>query len=125
MGELIGKPFQPGHEKLGGRKKGSRNKLSTDFIAALADDFADSGPEAIRIMRIEKPSEYARVIASILPKEFEINDNRLKDIPDDQLDAFIAHALGQSDLSGDTEGGKDETADRKPPRLLQAVPKAE
>ena len=82
-------PFEPGREKTGGRVKGSRNKLTAKFVAALCEDFEQNGEEAIRITRTERPHEYLRVIAAILPKELDINDNRLKDIPDDELDALI------------------------------------
>jgi hypothetical protein len=34
---VIGRPFQPGNP---GRPKGSRNKLSEDFVAALYDEAA-------------------------------------------------------------------------------------
>jgi hypothetical protein len=86
---MEGKPFEPGREKTGGRVKGSRNKLTAKFVSALCEDFEKNGEEAIRIARTERPHEYLRVIAAILPKELDINDNRLKDIPDDELDALI------------------------------------
>ena len=84
-----GKPFEPGREKTGGRLKGSRNKLTKKFVEALCDDFEQHGEEAIRITRVEHPEQYLRVIAAILPKELDINDNRLKEIPDDELDLLI------------------------------------
>jgi hypothetical protein len=43
-------------------------------------------------MRVEKPVEYCKVIASILPKEFEITENKLVEMPDDELDAVIEFA---------------------------------
>lgn len=65
-------PWRPGQSgNPAGRPKGARTKLAEDFCQALLDDFAEAGPEAIRIMRAEKPNEYARMIASILPKEFD------------------------------------------------------
>jgi hypothetical protein len=88
-------PFEPGREKTGGRKKGSRNKLSTDFVAELATAFELRGKEAIDIVITESPKDFLKVIAAILPKEFEINDNRLKEIPDEQLDAFIEFAKSE------------------------------
>lgn len=104
-----GNVFEPGHAKVGGRKKGSRNKLSESFIKALCEDFDEHGADAIRLMRVETPAMYARVIASIVPKEYEINDNRLKDIPDDELDAIIEYTrarLAKRSGAGDTDSGE-------------------
>ena len=33
MTEMIGKPFERGHPRLGGRGNGARNKLSGDFVS--------------------------------------------------------------------------------------------
>ena len=90
----FGTPFQPGH-KSGGRVKGARNKLSMAFVEALAAEFAEHGAEAIRICRIERPAEFIKIIASIMPKEFEITDNRLAAITDEELDVFIEYARRQ------------------------------
>lgn len=56
-----------------GRPKGSRHKLAEDFCKALLDDFANGGAAAIMSMRTERPNEYVRAIASVIPKEFEGN----------------------------------------------------
>ena len=103
------KLFQPGREKTGGRVKGSRNKLSTDLIAALCKAFEERGEEAIRIVIDERPHEFLRIVAAVLPKEFEITDNRLKEIPDDQLDAFIEFAKRHLGLAGTDDDGEGAT----------------
>lgn len=91
----FGIPFEPGRPKTGGRVKGTRNKISMSFLEALARDFAEFGEEAIRITRIERPHEYVKIVASLLPKEFEIHDSRLTDLTDDELDQFIELARRQ------------------------------
>ncbi len=53
----------------GGRPKGSRNKLGEQFLEALAQDFAEHGQQAIVDCREEKPTEYVKVVAGLLPKE--------------------------------------------------------
>ena len=68
-----------------GRPKGSRNRLSEDFVAALYDDFQDHGSAAIAACRAEKPDVYVRVIASLLPKDMTIKVQQLDDLTDDQL----------------------------------------
>ena len=56
-----------------GRPKGSRHKLAEDFCAALLKDFENNGAAAIASMRSDRPNEYVRAIASVIPKEFEGN----------------------------------------------------
>ena len=68
-----------------GRPKGSRNKLSEDFVAALYDDFQEHGSAAIAACRAEKPDVYVRVIAGILPKDVHLKVQSLDDLTDDQL----------------------------------------
>ena len=60
----------PGHGM--GRPLGSRNRLSEDFLATLAEDFAENGKEAIQRCRAEEPATYVRIVASLVPKELEI-----------------------------------------------------
>ena len=101
--------FEKGHQKLGGRKKGTRDRISTALLEAIAKDFEEFGAEAVKIARIERPVEYLRVVASLLPKEFEITDNRLKDIPDDELDAFIELARQRRVIAGNADDREDKT----------------
>jgi hypothetical protein len=77
--------FQPGHT---GKPKGARNKLTNDFLVALAADFAEHGAKAIKIMRIEEPAAYVKVVASILPKEITF-ENATTDMDDDALEELI------------------------------------
>jgi hypothetical protein len=104
--------FKPGdpRTKTGGRRKGSRDRICTALLEAIAKDFEQHGEEAVKIARVERPVEYLRVVASLLPKEFEITDNRLKDIPDDELDAFI-------ELARQRRPGAASADDRKDPTL--------
>lgn len=102
--------FQKGRVKTGGRIKGSRNKLSTAFVEALVKEFEEFGAEALRLCRIERPVEFIKIVASIIPKEFEITDNRLKDLSDDELDLFLNLAKQQlGAVGGDTESGEGPT----------------
>jgi len=68
-----------------GRPKGSRNRLSEDFVAALYNDFQDHGSAAIAACRAQKPDVYVRVIAGLLPKDMTIKVQQLDDLTDDQL----------------------------------------
>jgi hypothetical protein len=74
----------------GGRPLGSRNKLQGDFLKALAADFAEHGAGVIRIARIEKPVEYLKIIASVLPRELIVDQGILADLSDEELADHIA-----------------------------------
>ncbi len=56
-----------------GRPTGSRNKLSEDFLCALAEDFAENGAEAIAATRQSKPEAYLGVIGKLMPKLMELS----------------------------------------------------
>src|SRR5262245_14851362 len=99
--------FKPGQPKMGGRRKGSRDRISTALLESIAADFEAHGDEAVKIARVERPVEYLRIVASLLPKEFEITDNRLKDISDDELDAFIELARQRRLVAGSADDGKE------------------
>ncbi len=61
--------FIPGNKFSSGRPKGSRNKLSEDFLSAFADDFAKHGTKVIENVRVNYPVAYLRMIAAIVPKK--------------------------------------------------------
>ena len=92
---MPGKPFEKGMAKLGGRLKGSRNKISEAFLKDLAAEWEVSGPAALKVMAKEEPGNFVKVVAALLPKEFEINDNRLADLNDDELDNLINELRGK------------------------------
>lgn len=79
-----GKLFEPGNNaNPTGRPKGSRNKLGEDFIKAMSDDFAVHGVGVVEEVRKTKPDQYLKVIASLLPKEVKIVDER--ELSNDEL----------------------------------------
>ena len=87
----MSKRFLPGNDGHGGgRPVGSRNKLQGDFLKALAADFTEHGAGVIRIARIEKPVEYLKVIASVLPRELVLEQNVLSDLSDEEIAANLA-----------------------------------
>lgn len=103
--------FKPGE---GGRPKGSRNRLGEAFIQALQDDFRQHGEDAIRRTREEKPADYVKVLASLLPKEVEIK-RPLEDLTDDEL--VNAIELIRASVAFNPEGvgvRSGEEAGRKP-----------
>ena len=49
-------------------------------MEAVQADFAEHGVEAIKRVRADKPHEYLRLVANLLPKQLEVKD---RDTPED------------------------------------------
>lgn len=70
--DVLFKPGQSGNPA--GRPKGARTKLGEAFLQAMYDDFNKHGVLAVETVRAEKPDQYLKVIAAILPKEITGED---------------------------------------------------
>jgi hypothetical protein len=99
------KPGQSGNPK--GRPKGSRNKLGTAFLDDMMEDWEQHGKSVIEAVRLEKPDAYLKVVASILPKELNVNVNEFDGLSDDELVERIRqlHATIEPFLAGVGEDG--------------------
>ncbi len=56
-----------------GRPKGSRDAINEAFLKDLAADWAGDGIKALRKAREDRPAEYCRMVASLLPKDQNLN----------------------------------------------------
>ncbi|MFA5058117.1 MAG: hypothetical protein WC485_08395 [Opitutaceae bacterium] len=56
----------------------------------MHDDFVAHGKKVIEKVRWEKPDQYLRVIASILPKELYVKPTDWSDVTDEELGDIIA-----------------------------------
>jgi hypothetical protein len=85
--------FQLGHS--GGRPKGARNKqVFEDILRHWCEPAASGsnlckGAEALEALYKEKPGEYLRLTASVLPREF-IFENVTSDLDDEQIDELLS-----------------------------------
>ncbi|HEY0525554.1 MAG TPA: hypothetical protein VGD08_19335 [Stellaceae bacterium] len=73
-------------------------RSGTDVLAALAADFAQHGPTVIAAIRAEKPVEYLKLLASLLPKEPPLPPpvpDPIDGLTDDELTACIAELRAQ------------------------------
>jgi hypothetical protein len=78
--------FKPGQSgNPAGRPRGSRSKISEAFIAALNEDFAQHGVAVIERVRTEKPAEYLKIVASLVPRDINLNPPGIEDLTDDEL----------------------------------------
>ena len=102
-------PFKPGQSgNPAGRTKGSRNKLGEAFITALHNDFQAHGVEVIETVRTERPHEYLKVVASLLPKQVEIKEGAFDGISDDDLAALVVAAKSALGIAGGGDGGTEQ-----------------
>ena len=84
------KPGQSGNPK--GRPKGSRNKLTEQFIRDLAQAWTTFGKSAIATVAWTHPLEFVRVVASLMPKDVEVlvPHVRAERMTDDELASIAA-----------------------------------
>ena len=76
----------------GGRKKGSRNRLTEVFLAAIESDFAAHGPDALAKLRDDDPSAYLRIVASLVPRDLILKREQSEDYSElspQELDDFM------------------------------------
>ncbi len=66
--------FVTGHKAAGpGRPKGARSKLGEAFLEDLRDVWDEMGIEALRRCAVEEPGQFVRVVASLMPRDHNIN----------------------------------------------------
>jgi hypothetical protein len=112
-----------GHETPGsGRTKGIKNKLSHKFLQALAADFEEHGDGVIRICRVERPHEYLKLIAGLMPREFEVTNTHITEIPDANLDEliYVFEERIRGFIAG-ADGGEAAEANGEQTPVLQAL----
>ena len=65
--------FQPGQSgNPKGRPKGSRNKLSENFVSDLQELWEEQGPEILRRVSKESPDKLLAAMVQVLPKDFQV-----------------------------------------------------
>src|SRR5262245_62682006 len=70
--------FKPGQSgNPAGWPKGNRNKISEKLLEALAIDFDAHGREVIQKVRADRPADYLKIVAALVPKQMEIEDPAL------------------------------------------------
>ena len=78
-----------------GRPKGIKNKLSEDFVKALSDDFAEHGISVIETVRVDAPTHYLKICASMVPKDYHLTSNisDYENLSEEELDERLAIRL--------------------------------
>ena len=105
--------FEKGHS---GRPSGSRNKLAQRVFDDVFRHWCEptggelcKGQAALELLYREKPGEYLRLTASVLPKEFMFQ-NAVTELDDEELDKMI-EMLRERAL----EARREQTLELKPP----------
>jgi hypothetical protein len=90
--------FGPGNPSRG-RQRAARDKISTAFLEALNEAFYEpnasggiKGLDASKKVRDEDPATFARIYATLLPKQLEIEDTPPEGkLTDEQLEQLERH----------------------------------
>lgn len=91
--------FVPGNVGEG-RPKGARQKLGEAFLEDLFADWEANGPATIETVRTERPQDYLKVVASILPKELNVKVSELDELTDDQVAGQLSRVIAQLAAAG-------------------------
>lgn len=76
-----------------------------EVLSALIIDFHRHGAAAIQRLRQEKPEEYLRLAASVLPDDFRVAGGGFRDLTDDELKAVIWCSLVREGIDEQRLGG--------------------
>lgn len=89
----------------GGRRKGSRNKLTERFLDTIADDFAQHGADAIARVRMNDPISYLKIVGSLIPRELILQREEapainLTEVTHEELVEYIDERRRQQSIEG-------------------------
>jgi len=110
-----------------GRPRGSRNRLAKDVLDDLIAVWNEPikpesdirrGPASLRIMSRERPADFCKLFASVLPKEFWL-ESTAQELSDEELDRMI-EILRQRVLEAREEQALDQVTQIK---LVEHVPR--
>ncbi len=76
----------------------ARDALADKFIGDFLADWREHGHEAIAALRKDKPSDYVRIAASILPKERNAKPDPLDELTDAELFERLARVASHAGL---------------------------
>jgi hypothetical protein len=65
--------FLVGHTGYGGRRPGSRNKLTTEFLADLQAAWSTYGKTALERCATDDPVQFCKLVSGLLPAKAELD----------------------------------------------------
>ena len=103
--------------KLGnpGKPKGAKHKLQEGFVKDVQAAWEEKGKEAITMMIADKPGDFVKMVASLMPKDVTLNINDNSEMTDDELTGRIRDLAAQLSPfllngTGDTSTGTENAA---------------
>lgn len=81
--------FIAGNSGNGGRPRGARAKLGEAFMEAMRASFEEKGKAAIDAVIEDKPDQYLKVIASLMPKQLDIDEETAANVVRALTVAFV------------------------------------
>jgi hypothetical protein len=73
------------------RPKGSGNRLAEKLVADFCADWEEHGAAAIAWLRQHNNLHYVKIAVQLIPKEFVMNDQSIKDLSDEQISEMLAY----------------------------------
>jgi hypothetical protein len=106
------KPGQSGNPKGRPKGAGSRYKLGEDFIHELQTDFELHGAAVIRKVRDDRPHDYLKIVASLMPKQLQMDrPSSLHEMTNEELYAIIEDAKAERAEEVENEEGEGADGD--------------
>jgi len=63
----------------------ARAALAAALLETIAADFTQHGKEAIEVLRKERPHDYVKLVAALLPKDLQSEHPTIEEMTDDEL----------------------------------------
>ena len=102
--------FKPGNP---GKPKGVKHKLQENFLKDVHAAWEEQGATAIQQMIADKPGDFVKMVASLMPKEATLNINDNSEMTDDELAERVRNLATQlspfltGGIGGIAEGTED------------------
>jgi hypothetical protein len=112
--------FQPGNP---GKPKGVKHKLQEDFLKDVQASWEQKGKQAIDDMIADKPGDFVKMVASLMPKEATLNINDNSEMTDDELAQRVRDLAAQLspfllDGTGTVTAGSGDKAGAQEPSIV-------
>lgn len=105
-----------------GRPLGARTKLSDAFLTDMLAAWQRHGTQAIETFVQDRPQDFVKLVATILPRHFNIKVNELDELTDEQLDRQHAALCAAIEAAEAAErAAAAQTAAPQPVALLPAL----